>query len=135
MSEINNTYLIRDYRPEDKAFIMSTWLRGLYYGNQFYALMEKNTFMDVYKQVLEALLQRSIVKVACLVEDQDVILGYIVLSNDVNTIHWVFIKQAFRKQGIAKSLTPKNARVYSHFSDLGLSLAKKLNYVFNPFSL
>lgn len=134
MSE--DIYEIRDYRPEDHAFIMSTFLRGLYYGNEFFNIMPKDLFMAYYKLIGEALISKSQVKVACLKDDADIILGYSVLSQDFSVVHWVFIKRAFREQGISKRLLPERPSQFTHFTTMGLEYAKRFeNVVFNPFNL
>ncbi len=90
--------------------------------------------MDNYKLVGESLIKKATIKVACLVEDNDVILGYSILSNDFQVIHWVFVKAAWRKQGIAKTLVPKYPTAFTNFTTLGLTLTKKFDkIVFNPF--
>ena len=90
--------------------------------------------MDNYHKVLEALINKSIVNVACLVEDRDVILGYSILSTDEETVHWCFVKSAFRNRGISKDLLPSNIATFTHFSTVGLDIAKKHpDCVFNPF--
>lgn len=133
MSEV---YEIRDYRPEDKSFIMATFLRGLYYGNEFFKLIPKKIFMDNYKLIIEALLNKHIIKVACLKEDPDIILGYSVLSKDFQIIHFCFVKSAWRKNGIARSLLPKYPTCVTHFTTMSLDLMKKFpDCVFNPFSI
>ncbi len=137
MSDFQGLYLIRDYKEADKSFIMATFLRGLYYGDFFFNLIPKDIFMDNYKKIAEAMLGTAKVhiKVACLKEDPDVILGYSILSADHKTIHWCFVKGVFRRKGIAKSLTPSNAIYLSHLSALGKTLMHKFpNAVYNPFS-
>lgn len=136
MSELDKTYSIRDFKVEDKSLIMATWLRGLYYGDSWFSQIPKSLFMNNYKQILEAILARSVVKVACDIKDPDTIFGYSVLSKDYQTIHWVFVKAAFRKQGIGKSLLPQYPTFVSHLTALGKSLLSKFtDCVFNPFSL
>lgn len=151
MIDISDLYYVRDYNPEvDKAFVLATFLRGLYYGNTFFKMIPKDIFMDNYKRVAEALIdgQRSIIKVACLKDDPDTILGYSILSIDFSTIHWVYVKSSetkikgtaekltWRNKGIGKSLVPKYPLAYSHFTDTGLILVKKFdNCIFNPFAI
>lgn len=134
MSELGKTYEIRDYKPEDKAFIMATWLRGIYYGDSWFSQVPKQIFMDNYKKFLEVLIDKGTVKIACLIEDKDVILGYSVLSKDFSVIHWVFVKSAFRNQGIGRSLVPQYPSSVSHLTKLGKELLVKfVDCVFNPF--
>lgn len=129
-------YEVRDYKPEDHAFIMSTFLRGLYYGNEFFNLMPKDLFMAYYKLIGEALLKVSQVKIACLKDDPDIILGYSIMNQDFSVIHWVFIKSAFRKQGISKRLLPERPSQFTHFTKTGLEYAKRFeNIIFNPYNV
>jgi hypothetical protein len=135
-SNIRHLYEVRDVTTDDTNFILATFLRGLYYGNEFYKLIPKQIFMEGYKPVIEGFFSRTTIKVACLKEDPTVILGFSILSKDFKTIHWVYVKQAWREQGIANSLTPPDLEAYSHFTTLGLSLAQKFpKLIFNPFKL
>jgi hypothetical protein len=129
-------FKVRAYKPEDKSFIMATFLRGLYYGDSWFSLMPKDVFMKNYTQVIEAMLLKNAVMVACLPDDEDVILGYSIISFDFTTIHWVFVKSAFRKQGITKSLLPQYPTQVTHLTDLGRQLLPKFKEcIFNPFAL
>lgn len=92
--------------------------------------------MSNYKKVAEVMLKNQIVKVACLKEDADVILGYSILSPDYQVIHWVYVKEKWRLKGIGKSLVPQYPSAVSHLTKLGKELLPKLNKaVFNPFTL
>lgn len=136
MSDFSGLYDIRDYKEEDKNFIISTFLKGLYYDDSWFSLIEKNTFMDNYKKVIEALIQKCVIKVACLKDEQDVIIAYSLLSQDFQTISWVYCKKEWRRKGIARSLLPKHPRSVSHLTQLGRQLLPKLEgAVFDPFKI
>lgn len=129
---------MRNYLPEDEAFVMATFLRGLYYGDSWFSYVPKDIFMNNYKKIAAAIISRSTntVKIACLKEDPSVILGYSILSADYETVHFVFVKKAWRKQGIASGLVPKTAKAVTHLTHLGRQLMPKLkDSVFNPFAL
>lgn len=129
---------IRDMDPKDWNFVLATFLRGLYYGDTWFKEIPKAIFMAAYHTVIERLLTKPgvYIKVACLKDDPEVILGYAILADSGNTVHWVFCKSAWRKIGIAKSLVPETAKVATHLTRVGLSLLKKRpNMVFNPFSI
>jgi hypothetical protein len=133
---IENLYELRDYMPTDKAFIKATFLRGLYYGDSWFSIIPKQVFMDNYSPLIDSMLDNSsyLVKVACLKEDQDVILGYSMLSSDFMAIVWVFVKKAWREQGIARSLVPQAPNYVTHLTVIGKTLMSKLpNVQFNPF--
>lgn len=138
MSKFAGLYDIRDMKPEDKNFILATFLRGLYYGDSWFSLISKDAFMTNYKKVGEFLLnhEKVTIKIACLKEDPDVILGYSILSTDFSTVHWVFVKKAWREKGIAKSILPNHPTEVTHLTTLGKSLLPKINNpTFNPFKL
>jgi hypothetical protein len=130
---------IRDGRLADKNFIYASWLRGVYYGDTWYQDIPKSIFMSNYHRVLESLLARPdlSIKVACLKEDPEIILGYAVLSNsnDSKVLHWLFVKAAWRKIGIGKSLVPAGLSAVTHLTKIGRVLLSKIpsNPVFNPF--
>lgn len=138
MSNFSGLFEIRDATENDKNFILSTFLLGLYHGDSWFSLIPKRIYMDNYKPVAEALVAspRNIVKIACLPDDKDIILGYSILSADYQTIHWVYVKAAWRRKGIGKSLVPTHPTAVSHLSALGKELMSKFeSTVFNPFSL
>lgn len=129
-------YDVRDFKPSDVSFILATFLRGLYYGDSWFSYIPKKVFMDNYKHVANGLVSspKVAVKVACLKEDEDVILGYSILSGTFDTVHWVYVKSAWRKQGISRALLPQFPTRVTHLSALGKSLMSKFpDAIFNPF--
>lgn len=129
--ELKALISLRHMEETDHAFIYATWLRGLYYGNSFFAVTEKDEFMERYQLVITNLLFRPSVevRVACLQEDADTILGYSVLEKfsvpHGTTIHWTFVKPEWRKQGIATALIPGDAQTITHIVDSLLNLKRK----------
>lgn len=123
----------RDYRPEDRNFILATFLRGLYYGESWFTLIHKQAFMEHYHKVIEYLLSKPTIsiKVACLKEDQDVILGYAILEPEL--VHFAFVKKNWRGIGIARDLVPSTTKVTTHLTRIGLSILNKKSLTFNPF--
>ena len=138
MTEQTATIALRSYLPADRNFILATWLRGLYYGDSWFSLIPKSIFMSNYHKMLERLLDSPGVEVtvACLKDDEDVIMGYAV-SRTVegsSVLDWVFVKSGWRKLGIAKSLIPKDLKACTHLTKVGKSL-KPSSVIFNPFLL
>lgn len=135
MSTLNSLIKIRAGLESDQSLIFASFLRGLYYDNKFYNMIPKDDFMATYKEAIKALLTKCEIRVACLVDDPDVIVGYSLVSPA--SLHWVYVKKPWRKQGIGKLLVPVIPPFFSHFSTLGLSLKESKNYntIFNPFKL
>ncbi len=131
-------YEIRDFKEDDRKFIKATFLKGLYFGDSWYSLIPNAIFVDNYTKVADALLSspNTIVKVACLKDDADVILGYSILGHQFSTVHWVFVKSAWRKGGIGRALVPLRPDTVTHLTALGKSLMSKIETAsFNPFKL
>lgn len=128
----NDLVTIRDFAEADSSFIFATWLKGLYYGNYFFREIDKDTFFKCYHRVIEKILLKpeSFIAVSCLKEDEDVILGYAVCEPEV--LHWVFIKDAWRKLGLAKDLVPKDIKYVTHLTEVGANIKPK-EWKFNPF--
>lgn len=136
MNNFQGLYDVRDYKENDKSFVLATFLRGVYHGDSWFSYIPRPIFMDNYKRIAEAAFTspKIVVKVACLKEDPDVIIGYSILSSDFQAIVWVYVKSEWRKHGIGKTLVPANPQFVTHLSALGKSLITKLpNAVFNPF--
>lgn len=138
MSEVKEVVVTRPYRETDKNFVLSTALRGLYYGEPWYQQIPKDIFMTKYHAYLERLIARkdTYIRVACLQDEPDVILGYAIFgeAEDMVKLHYVFVKSPFRRIGIARSLLPINISSVTHLTRVGASLLRKLpGVIFNPF--
>ncbi len=135
---------IRSYSALDRNFILSTILRGLYYGNDLFGAIPKSIFMENYHRIVEKLLidPTTTIRVACLKDEPEVILGYSISRNlkygeaDISIIDWVFVKSAWRKIGIGKMLMPARVNACTHLTKAGTAILKKMpNVIFNPFLL
>lgn len=126
---------VRDGVESDRSFIFATFLRGLFYGDSVFSEVPKSIFMTNYHKVIEHILNSpsTAVKVACLREDPEVILGYVILKPDSNAIVWAFCKKAWRGIGLIKSLIPDNITTITHATKSGISISKKKGWIFNPF--
>ncbi len=126
----------REGTLEDRNFILATWLRGLYYGCDFFREIPKARFMASYHDILERALKSpsSIVRIACLKEDPSVILGYAVVRRvkDTTVLDWLFVKSAWRNIGIGKGLIPPGLGAVTHLTKVGKAL-KPESVVFDPF--
>lgn len=124
---------VRDGVKADLSFILATWLRGLRFGNSWFLMIESDTYFNTYHRVVETILYRATtqIKVACLKDDPEVILGYAIY--DSNALHWVFVKKAWRKIGVAGRLVPSDAKTVTHLTEVGKSIIKKKGLAFNPF--
>jgi len=117
-----NLVKIRNGTIEDEAFIYSTWLRPLYYDNEENSEINKEKFMKANaNRIKQITTYPSVnVKIACLSDAPDVILGYAVI--EWRKLWWVYVKKAWREMGIAKKLVPGNIVSCAYLTRLGKSL-------------
>lgn len=136
MTVTEDLFQIRDMLPTDENFIFATWLKGLYYGNEFIRWIPEPSFFFNYRRVIKAILglPRVKVRVACLKEDPNEILGYAVIeeNDEFSTLHWVFTKEVWRKMGVARKLAPDNVKEVTHLTKVGKSI-KPDAWAYNPF--
>lgn len=120
--------------PGDLPFVFSTFLKGLRHGNDWFERIDQDAYFKHYHEAIEHILadHRTQVKIACLKDDPEVILGYSISSN--THYHWVFVKKAWRGIGVGRDLMKSTATTVTHLTDVGVSLLKKRPGVkFNPF--
>lgn len=139
MGQYSGMYDVRDAVEADKNYIYASFLRGLYYGKSMWSELPKQVFMDTYKKVVETLVNNpdTVIKVACLKDDPNIILGYSILSNDFTTIHYINVKSVWRRGGIGRALVPQFPTTVTHLTAVGKSLLAKFKseVTFNPFKI
>ncbi len=129
--EVKKLAMVRPAEDTDHNFIYATWLRGLYYGNSFYSVTDKDEFMERYTHIITNLLFRPSVQtsIVCLKDSIDTILGYSVAEKfnvpHGTVLHWVFVKPEWRKCGIASALIPESAEAVTHIVDSFIKLKLK----------
>lgn len=67
---------IRDVEPDDHAFLFSTYLKNNWYDKTQSTTLKKHTWMALQHKRLEKVLTEDKVKIACLAEEPDTIVGY-----------------------------------------------------------
>ena len=125
----------RPAEASDLNFIYATMLNSLYYGCPFYSAIDKKSFFYHYQQVIkQMLLKRSIsLIVACLDDEPDIILGWV--AHEPTIVHFVYVKNAWRKQGIATQLLKGCSQLsfVTHITALGDNIRKEKGLKFDPF--
>ena len=134
---------IRKAQKSDIPFITSSWLRSNRDG--FMVRSVPNTvYYYKHHKILESLLPRGIVIVACNEEDPDQILGWCCAEvlDTALVIHYIYIKQPFRRFGIAsrmiallKQTEQPPAIMVTHSNPMVRPLIKERKWVYNPYLL
>lgn len=128
--ENRKLFVFRPYQESDKNFIYVTWMTGLYFGNDTWRLMKRYTFYCNYQKVLDSLIPRCTITVCALADDPDTAIGYCVTRG--TALDWVFIKEAWRRHGIARALIPEGIQTVSHMTKMVRGIKPK-EWEFNPF--
>jgi GNAT superfamily N-acetyltransferase len=93
------------HRVGEVGFITNAWLNSLQDSSMFWDV-PRPVFFKRCHDTLAEILGRSAVLVVAAESDPDHIIGFICYEvfDNALVIHYVYIKQLFRKQGIAKEL-------------------------------
>lgn len=138
---------IRPYKPKDNAFIISTWLDALRYGNSgedqngqmiysWFGAMPHDLYRIKFAKIFNSMLENPQITtdVMSLREDEDTIIGYIISEPLKNMLHWVFVRHDWRGIGLAKMMMPAKVDIITFLTFRGYRLNKmKLRAEFNPF--
>ena len=144
---------IRAATQTDRPLIFATWLRSYRHGSLFPRHIPDPTFFEAHHNVAEELLRRSSVRVAHPPGDPEVILGWSCVEtlapkgggSSPIVVHYVYVKPAFRRAGVARRLLAQVVNVeaegapvwYSHEAFVLRSApisAHVARWLFNPYS-
>jgi len=135
---------IRPASEADVDFIFNSWLKC---GRQSQSVKSIQNEIYYYHQhkVIEGLLKTCTVLIACSAEDTLQIYGYLVCGKveNIDVIHFIYVKQAYRKLGIANLLLQSQnidirkpvfitAMVNLLFT-IGRGVKKKYPLIYNPY--
>ncbi len=138
-------WIIRDAMDSDIAFIYRSWIDS-YHANSSIGDCPKSLFNREYKEVIDYILTfpTNGTKVACKPDEPDVIFGYVVYEKaklvGPYLVHYVYVKENFRKFGIARDLITSLAMdprfIVTHRTDVAKKILTKYPQIlYNPFIL
>ena len=132
-------WIIRPPQEQDIPFVYATWLRSYHVDTDYIQMMRKSTYFENYRLVLDHILSSADTDIVCLKDTPEVILGYLI--SQPKTIHYIFVKDAFRHLGIAEDLIskrfPEDQEITcTHATKSILPFLKRNTLInFNPFTL
>lgn len=134
MSDLFN---VRKAAVEDLPFIFNSWLK-CYRAAPAVKMIPNSTYYASQHALIEKILLTSEVHIACNIEDPSQIYGYVVGKTREGkcTVHWLYCKHTFRRNGVAKALLQQLGEgpfEYSHRLDNTERLIKRPNCVYNPY--
>ena len=130
-------FRIRAGSLEDRAYVLKSWFEGAR-ATTNWCLGDGHVFFAEHGRVLEAILERAVVRVAHVPSESAAILGFAVLEPDAAppVLHWVHVRGQCRGQGIARALLSGIlSRPEVHCSHWPLHGRVPSNFRFNPYRL
>ena len=127
------TPTIRHATKDDLRFVHSSWHTNFWkvWANKHVLREHYNEGMD---RRIERLLSRSVVLVAFFPEVPDEVLGWACMDGD--TLHYVYVKAAYRRAGIGSGLTQGLVKWYTHSTnEAGRAFMARINAQYNPFKM
>ena len=125
---------LRPMNPDDQRFVASSWFESYWKGAALKSGMPFSAYKAGQDMRIRNLLARSQTLIVYATSIPDEILGYAVLEPASGSVHWVYVKSAYRREGIATALCKGRFRWYTHASGAaGTRLARKLGLEFNPY--
>jgi hypothetical protein len=116
---------LRDFDPDrDSPFLYSTWRNALYYSPLEPIQDADRFFSEETKRIRKIIKDGAVIKIACLDETPDQIVGYSVINQ--NSLEFVYVKRDYRRIGVAKLLLEDGFKeVTNCLTKLGRDLAIK----------
>jgi len=106
--------------PEQyKAMVFSKWLKSLRYGNDYFKLIESDSYFRAYHAFIEKLLSKSVVRLAVLADNYDAVLGFSVRRGVI--LDYVHVHKDYRRSGIGTSLIGTDIKFITHITRQGMS--------------
>lgn len=108
----------------DLGYIIDTWRQGLAAKSSL-AKFDRDVYFRLMARHIKALSREpgALVRIACDPENENTILGFAVLTGD--ELHYVYVREALRKHGIARLLLDGLAvKTYAFRTDVGTGRLK-----------
>lgn len=126
-------FCLRGANESDRAFVASNFLRSVHSDCIPFNKVPKDTFFSGYRRICEHLMQFGIVTVCYPQGEENLLLGFSIVSSDYKTLHYVLVKKRWQKLGVAKLLLPSTIQFVSHITD-DFDPAR-VGCIFDPFKL
>lgn len=119
-----------------KALVFSRFLRSLRFGNDYFKLIDSDSYYSVYHNYIHMLLNRpkTQIKFAVLSDDHENVLGFAII--EPGKLHYCHVHKDYRRSGIGSFLCSEPFQVITHITHIGASIwnNKFPKVRFNPFS-
>lgn len=126
---------IRTGIPEDLSLVYACWLRSYKHSSSFAQKIVNSVYYRWHHKIIENILARGAqIRIAHNTGDPETILGFSCLEmfEGKPVVHFVYVKKAFRGEGIAKALVWEREGYFTHMTK-NLDLTKHPKLVYCPY--
>lgn len=135
--EVRELVTLRQGRPDDLAFVLDSWLQSYRDNNPEARALPRALFYSMHRRVVERLLARSLVVVACAKDNPNHILGWAAYETEPGVLHYLYVKAAYRGHDISRWLAAvvqsRGCTWLSHRTPKLERVAKALGLTLNPY--
>lgn len=143
---------IRPANQSDIDFVFSSWLESYRFSpiacvtekklatkQVKSALLQSETYYKNYRKIITKIIEASNISIICNKDDNDQIFGFLChrpLNDNIEIISYIYIKQPFRRMGMAKELInnlKSTELIATHAKLNAIQFIKHFNMVYNPF--
>lgn len=123
---------LRYATADDLRFVKDSWFESFRRGG-FAPEIGFDLFSEGQRNLIDDTVQKMDTRVAFPEKTPDEIIGWIGAEKEV--VHYLYVKHAYRKMGFADRLIELCGpfKFYSHKTKVGLELAKKHGFRYNPY--
>jgi len=138
--DLKSQVRLRPATESDVDFIFNSWLKCYRYSPNTVGAQNPVYFAQHHK-LIEGLCKRANITIACNAADIAQIYGYVCseMIDELPVIHFLYVKQPFRKFGIAMQLAEvagfkrESPVFFTHRTFTAENLEKKFAMVYNPY--
>lgn len=132
---------LRSVTNEDVPFIFNSWLKSYRETGLLCKNVSNTIYFDNHHKILQRIVQKAVIMVACAESDPSQIYGYMVAERVEGflVVHYAYVKHSFRKLGIATAMLKEfghditKASCFTHYTKSSEKLALKFNLVYHPY--
>jgi RimJ/RimL family protein N-acetyltransferase len=146
--EAEPAYLFRPYIESDLNFIKSSWASSYYKGANYQDHLSPDEFHSRHRLIRDRILSKpntAIIICASKELNPEIIMGWVLVERPEKSpgfiLHYVYVKQAFKSEGIARELLslalPQTPVLVTHLTEkasriMANNKIKYLNFHFTP---
>jgi len=140
---LSDDVVLRDMLPADRNFILKSILQHYRHGSPHVKQIPDAIYFDNHHYLIGKVMRfpNNVVRIAALKDDPEIVFGFIWANFDPETVHYIYVKRAFRRMGLGRllfrSVFDENVDVYytHHTKDAAFLSHKFDQMIFNPYLL